>query len=294
MQKFIQFELWKDCNNHCDFCFNKKQNDINKLKSLILVKQKLLSDEVDNFSEIGFIGGEFFDGQLSDPKVKEKFYDLIKIVADKAKEKKINKFYFATSLIYEPEELKEFIEYIKKEELDRITLICTSFDVKYRFHTPKALDQWIQNAFLIHQENLLLHTEIIVTGFFIDFVLSTNFDLNHFKELYHLSVDFLEPDIGFLYNSKEEMMKDIPDMFPTKKQFIDFLVYADKNHMIDFNTFLNTYLRSDMLYQFFDGELISIDNRCEMLEHNNQKTIGLADTNKSMQEIVEQYKRMTK
>ena len=44
--------------------------------------QFIETDIFDEFDEIGFIGGEFFDGQLSNPKVKDLFYRLFDKVVD--------------------------------------------------------------------------------------------------------------------------------------------------------------------------------------------------------------------
>ena len=42
--RFIQFELWKDCSLGCKFCFNKKQKDIDELyrKSYNICKRKVI------------------------------------------------------------------------------------------------------------------------------------------------------------------------------------------------------------------------------------------------------------
>ena len=64
--RFIQFELWKDCSLGCKFCFNKKQKDVNKIESLQFVLNKLDDSEMLDYNEIGFIGGEFFNNELKD------------------------------------------------------------------------------------------------------------------------------------------------------------------------------------------------------------------------------------
>ena len=67
MNNFIQYELWKSCRNHCKFCYNYGQEDkLTKIDSLNYFLNKLDEKEVDNYNEIGFIGGEFFDNQLED------------------------------------------------------------------------------------------------------------------------------------------------------------------------------------------------------------------------------------
>ena len=91
--RFMQFELWKDCKNNCKFCFNKCLPDIDKIDNLDYIISKLNDVFSDNFNEIGFIGGEIFDDQLKDKEVHDKFYQMFSIVISKAKANKIKKIY---------------------------------------------------------------------------------------------------------------------------------------------------------------------------------------------------------
>ena len=71
--RFLQFNLWKDCNNNCEFCFyrgHKLLSNEKKISSINFVKERLLDlEESDFYNEIGFIGGEFFDNQIEDESV---------------------------------------------------------------------------------------------------------------------------------------------------------------------------------------------------------------------------------
>ena len=52
MGNFIQYELWKDCRNHCKFCYNYGQSDkYSKTKSLDYFLEKLDDPEVDNLAD---------------------------------------------------------------------------------------------------------------------------------------------------------------------------------------------------------------------------------------------------
>ena len=94
--RFIQFELWKDCKVGCKFCYNRGQQDVNKLESLRFVLDKLDDLEVLDYNEIGFIGGEFFNDEMSNLEVKELFYKLFK----KVSKMHFEKIYFTTALIF--------------------------------------------------------------------------------------------------------------------------------------------------------------------------------------------------
>ena len=86
--KCLQFELWQDCDNCCDWCYLKDHRilttDEQKLDNINKVIEDINSDSLNDFNAIGLIGGEFFQGQLNNPKVKEKFLDLIKVIKSEA------------------------------------------------------------------------------------------------------------------------------------------------------------------------------------------------------------------
>ena len=83
MGKELQFELWQECNSRCTYCSLGKENmftsDEFKLQSLELAYNEL-SNSNTIYDVIGFIGGEFFQGQLNSPQIYNKFMDLMKLV----------------------------------------------------------------------------------------------------------------------------------------------------------------------------------------------------------------------
>ena len=63
---FLQYELWKDCNNSCKYCFNQFVPKVRDKKAALKYAIKNLENrELEEGSTIGFMGGEFFGGQLS-------------------------------------------------------------------------------------------------------------------------------------------------------------------------------------------------------------------------------------
>ena len=117
MRNFIQYELWKDCSNACKFCFNRGQQDLDKIESLNFVIDKLDDEELNDYNEIGFIGGEFFDTQLDNKEVRTLFYKLIDKCIDKIKSNKIDKLYITTALLFDMNKHKLDL---KKQKIFRI------------------------------------------------------------------------------------------------------------------------------------------------------------------------------
>lgn len=303
MDNFIQYELWKDCKNGCKFCFNKGQPDLDKLESLNFIINKIQEPEVDDYSEIGFIGGEFFDDQLNDVKVWMKFIEIFDICKQKIECGKIKKIYLTTSLLYKVNRfLLPFLNLMRAFGISDKILICTSYESKYRFHTKELLKLWQDNMLWLHEEfpEVKLHTEMIVTQFFIDEVLNDTFSITKFKETYHTEVDYIEPASGFYYIDKQDMYKDIKDFFPTKSSFIKFLIKtAVKSKEISLFKFLSMNIRSDKVYCYLDGKLLCLDSRRKtnkgFIDAKKDAKIkyemGFIDSNDKMIDVVRQLAR---
>jgi hypothetical protein len=296
MSKFIQYALWVDCTIGCKFCYNKGQKDIDKIESLKFILNKLDEKEVEDYDEIGFIGGEFFNKELEDSKVLQLFYQLFK----KLKEKPwINKIYLTTSLIYDISNyLKPFLIYLNDLKLLQKTLLCTSYDIAYRFYTKQREDLWKTNMLELHREfpQLKTHVETIITQKFIDAVLNDEFSIKKFCNIYHTRMDFIDPDSGFYYANKIECQKDIPGFFPTKKSFIEFLYKEGiKSNEIELNTFLSMNLRSNKAYYLDNGKHYVKDNRREgygefvPIDKEKKYERGFIDSDLNMREVVEEF-----
>lgn len=316
MGKFIQYELWKDCRNHCKFCYNYGQSDkYSKTKSLDHFLKKLDDLEVDEYDEIGFIGGEFFDNQLEDLDVRNKFYQLFEKCAEKRKVGKLNKLYVATALMFDPNPyLIPFLDYLKEIGLLDITLLCTSYDLKYRFRNHYKKELWEANMLMLNEmyPELTLHTEIIMTEFFMQEVIDDKFSITDFHNRFHTWIDYVHPQRWTSKLTKEQCNTIIPDFFAHKDTFIKFLrKTAIEKHEINLNTFLAMNVRSDVFYCVYNGTEVDVHNRRELLESNKEdldqycqehkhltqylkekNETGFIDSDLQMYDVVKQFRDM--
>ena len=293
--RFIQFELWKDCSLGCKFCFNKKQKDVNKIESLQFVLNKLDDSEMLDYNEIGFIGGEFFNNELKDNDVKQLFYNLFK----KLSTMHFEKIYITGALMYDMQPyLIPFLNYLKKLKILEKVLLCTSYDLKYRFYTKEREDFWKNNMLTLHKiyPELKFHTETVITQYFIDSDFNDEFSITEFCNTYHTRLDYIEPTSGLYYKDKQECMKDIPDFFPTKDSFIDFMMKTGvESNEIDLKTFLSMEIRSNKLYYLDEGIRCVSANRREndgMIvpkDSSIKYEIGFADSDDNMPELVRDF-----
>ena len=297
--KFIQYELWKDCSLGCKFCFNKLQKDTDKAESLQFVIDKLNDPEVLEYNEVGFIGGEFFNNELKDDNVRKLFYKLF----EKLSTMHFEKIYITGALMYDINTfLIPFLNFLKALKMLDKVLFCTSYDLKYRFYTKEREDLWKNNMKMLSElfPELKKHVETVVTQYFIDAVLKDEFNITEFCNTYNVRIDYIEPTSGLYYKDKAECIKDIPDFFPTKSSFIKFLKKAGlQNKEIDLKTFLSMEIRSNKLYYLDNGQrCVSADRRNNdgMIVPKDKSIkyeIGFSDSDDNMPNVARQFYLLT-
>lgn len=248
---FLQFELWKDCNNKCAFCFNDNSRTSAEFKEnrIDLVMKELANPEYNTIEKIGFIGGEFFDGQLETQSLRDKFTRLVNIPLTN---QKIKQVLITTSLLLKNN--KDLIYFLNNINNKQKLLLCTSWDTKYRFKTPEALHTWENNVEYIHKHypQVKIHVEIIPTQWHIESVLSDKFNILDFEKKYDVTVDYTDLNSGFNYADKYAFQKAVPGFFPKRDDFLKFLqkVYTEKQATTF--KFLNFAAMSTLLWMTVD------------------------------------------
>lgn len=292
MSRFIQFELWKDCSQGCPFCCNRGQVPINKNQSCQYVLDILDSLEPNVYDYIGLIGGEFFNGEM-----RFNMHSFF-LIMRRIKELNPKKIFITTNLIYD---MRDYLVPVLKAIgavlgiRDKI-VICTSWDYKYRFHTPEQQQLWVKNMLYLkdHFPEVELHVEMIMTQHLIDAVLNDTLDLNLFKQVLRCSLDFIEPSSGLYFHDKYECQKSVPGFFPTKSSFIKFLMKERNN--IDLDKLFSMELRSEELYFIENGERRIAknrrlgDGRCELKDKSKKYDIGFIDSDQSMRDVVNMFR----
>lgn len=272
---FLQFELWHDCPNNCAFCHNKGSDDIDKINSMNFVFEKLNDKSLFlDFDELGFIGGEFFDISILNDRVITKFYDLMDIVVNLIQTDVIHKFYITSGLMFsDKQELTRFCNYVTDNDIVDNVLICTSYDTIGRFIGGNSELNWHNNMLYLKNNfpDIKRHIEIILTGDFIQRCNDKRFNIIDFSNQYAATIDYISPHIidrnTFLdktKNSKTDYNKFIPNFFPKRNDFINFVKYeCIETKSIPIYKFLSNDIRADRVYMIYDGKHVVIDNRRE-------------------------------
>lgn len=253
MNKFLQFELWKDCNNKCAFCFNNNsatsvQRKIDRIK---FVLNELKNKKYEDIERIGFIGGEFFDGQLATEELQNLFIELLNTALDRANVKQV---LITTSFL--------FTDFTSLETTLRglhdtsKLMICTSWDTKYRFKQEWSELLWEKNLTWVqkHFRDIKIHVEVLPTQFHIESVLAGKFNILDFENKYNVRVDYTDLNSGFNCKDKYEFQEKVPGFFPKRSDFLKFLVKVYTEGQATPDKFLNFANMSTLLWMECDGE----------------------------------------
>lgn len=256
--RFVQFQLWRNCNCNCDFCYNKGLKDGDQLAVLPAIYEKMQDPLIDHFNEIGLIGGELLGKQLDNDQARTWFYKILDLIVHKIKNGKCNKVYITSALLFKDRQnLIDFLFYIKNNGVIDRFLLCTSYDTIYRFKNEHSEQLWISNMDWIHDfwPELKTHTETILTNDFICRVLINQFNIREFENRFNTKQNFIIPQCNSNVETKELFIKQLPNFLPERAKFIKFMHKIWAENQTSMHEFLNEQLHSDLLYLECNGYL---------------------------------------
>lgn len=285
--KQLQFELWQECGSNCAFCYlgegNRFTSNEIKLKSLQNTIDKISDLSIyKEYDTLSYLGGEFFQGQLRTPEIKEKFMELMEKTAwlkDNGYVK--NVWLYATMTIGDQKDLYETLEKFKDK---KDFWILTSYDTLGRFHTQKMEDTWKYNMKHIHElyPDIKFNITTIITGDLIEKYLDGRFSFQKMEEEYHCGFFLKQCGLGS-FESPKAMNDKIGNFFPTRDQFIKFLIkYRKEESPLMWDKLFNIKYRADSLYRNFnsDGEQMILntrykDSKIEVKTNNPYESLAL-------------------
>lgn len=257
----IQYELWRECNCKCTYCTLGIDNCLTsnelKFQSMQTAIDEMKQFKSNEHQTVGFIGGEFFQGQLNTPEIKSKFMELITEANNLLNNNIVKDLWLnASLLIGSQDDLYEAINLID----DKTKLwVLTSYDTIGRFHTSKMLDTWKYHMNKLHNDypEVKLNTTSILTGDFIEKYLNDEFDIEDFKAKYHTNL-FLKTTVkpGHLSHlTKQEINDKIGNFFPKQEKFQEFLfTYYSREGEDEYHKLFSNDLRADEVRKNFNDE----------------------------------------
>lgn len=267
MSKILQYELWQECNNHCIYCTLGRNNiktpdemKINAINTAISEISQLVEGEV---SVLGFVGGEFFQGQLHSEDVKCAFMRLISTANSLLNKGVIKELWLnATMTIGNQDDLYETIN--KIDHKDRLWIL-TSYDKTGRFHNTDMFATWCYNMDKLSTvyPEIKKNTTAIITGDFIEDYMSDVFDKHYFETMHNTKL-FLKTPVkpDDMCDMKKEQINEKfgYNFFPREIDFMKFLMkYHEKEGDTDFKNLFSNDLKAEELHKNYnDVELRNI------------------------------------
>ena len=272
MSKQLQFELWEECNSKCKFCYLGRENNFTpchlKINACKNALQKI--SDLSNYPEydvLSYLGGEFFQGQMNNPEVKEAFMELMKKTAELLNDGYINQVWiYATLTIGDQKDLYDVLKLFEGHKGD--LWILTSYDTLGRFHSKKMEDNWSYHMKRIHElyPDILFNITTILSEDCIDKYLSGELSFKKMMEDYHCSFFFKQCGAS---STKQEMMDRLPNFFPPRDKFLKFLTkFRREESPIMWDKLFNIKYRADMLYRNGNDEEHQM---MENIRHKNSK-----------------------
>lgn len=258
----LQFELWQECNSLCKYCYlgteNRSTPDFLKIKTLDDVYEKISDMEIYKGDKpvdaLSYLGGEFFQGQLNTPEIKEKFMKVMKKTAELLKNEYIKQVWvYATMTIGDQKDLYEMLDLFDFSKGQ--FWLLTSYDTIGRFHTQKMLDNWEYHVKNIQEKypKIRFNTTMIVTQDLINRYLNDEFTFNEFSAKWKTSLFFKQ--CGWSNLTKAEMNARMNNMFfPTRESMLSFLMKFYRVEGEDmYDRLFNINYRADNLYRNFNN-----------------------------------------
>lgn len=263
----LQFELWKQCNNFCEFCYLNEQNKLtseetklSNLKKVNFLVDDYFNKHTEQIKAIGFLGGEFFQGQIDTPQVRASFYELMKKCFTLINQNRIRDFWcYCTLTIGDQKDLYTLIELfdnIVKDKEKHKFWIQVSYDTRGRFTLPGKFENWDKHMLNLQQYPFIkFNVTSIMTEDFLQSVLKGKLDLNEFQKKYKNHF-FLKQANSAHLETKHTMLKRLPWFFPKRKTYLQFLNKLKQDSPWLFNELLSISLRADYMYNSLEGTKI--------------------------------------
>lgn len=222
----VQYGLWPNCTNNCDFCLlldREYKSELERLNMLMSIKENIRHiDWTNKFSDgISLLGGEIY--YTDSEQIKESFLDLIKIIIEIVlKPNKTAMYSTVTNGIYDSKILLEPVLDLFKEEgvLDQVDMNF-SWDLKYRFHNEESLNSMIKNTNLVYEKyGIIPKVQTCLTQYLIDAHLNKTFNLLDYQKEH-----FPNTHLALLYPHKINTGKVLDDFFFSRDSLFKFVKY---------------------------------------------------------------------
>lgn len=294
--KTQQFELWTQCNNNCSYCYLGKRRFAGTPEQKLRNMQFALDwmrdySHYDEYDNVSFIGGEFFQGQLDTPEVRAKWFEVMQQLQDLFENDLIRaSWWSATLAIGDQQDLYDSLKMFEGIcDNKRQLWVVTSYDTIGRFHSKEHFETWQRNVKEVKKRFpwICLNTCMIITDDFCKKIASGELDLRAFREEYQTqlfiksaypiddgSIDTSYDNEQRLLAAKAEMNRRVPGFYPTRENFIAACEYLKKNQPEMLGKMIEQKYRADNLFHI-DKNTDAMENTFRSRDNSTQDGIGV-------------------
>lgn len=258
----VQFGIWSNCCNDCDFCLREERTPYTKEKQLLMIEAikkniDIIDWEHDFDYGISILGGEIY--YITDKDIQDAYMSLIDKIIDKILLPSKNpncKYSTVTNGLYDPKFLYRVIDRIIERAGLRFVDVNFSYDLKYRYKTEEKRLLVLKNINDFHKRyNYSVCVQMILTQYVINLWKEGKFDVNKFEQ-----EEIPGNMLSFLYPHPIHTGIKLDDFNFNRKDFLQFLMYLRKSNPRVYASFLlstknsGTFKYSGLRDRTFDND----------------------------------------
>ena len=242
----VQYSIWSNCCNNCDFCLRKERIPYSREKQLLTLRRTRKNldfvDWKDKFSDgISLLGGELY--YIEDKELQDEFMLLIDDIIEKVLKVSPNpnvKYSTVTNGIYNPEFLYRVIDRIIDKVGIQAVDLNFSYDLKYRYKNEERRKLVLKNINDFHQRyNYKVGVQMILTQYVIDMWKRGEFNVNKF-----IDENIPGNTLCFLYPHPIETGLNLTDFNFKRRDLFDFLKYLKEANYFVYVSFMLSTMNS--------------------------------------------------
>lgn len=223
MSKMVQYGVWPNCCNACDFCLREERIPYTKDQQIFWLEAikdniKTIDWKNDFSSGVSLLGGELYF--IEDVQLQEKFMQVIDTIIKYVLVTENSKYSTVTNGLYNPEFLFRVIDRI----VDAVGIshidVNFSYDLKYRYKKKEDHQLVLNNINAFHDRyDYKVGVQMILTQYLIDSVKNGSFSIDNFLDQVPGNI------LTFLYPHPIHTGKKLKDFFFKRESFLSFMQY---------------------------------------------------------------------
>jgi len=241
----VQYGVWPNCCNACQFCLRTERIPISLNKQIKRIRNIRANlnyvDWQDKFKDgISLLGGEIYF--ITDKNLQDEFMLLIDDIIDKVMlPNEYTVYSTVTNGLYDPTFLYRVVDRFLEKGIDKSKIdINFSYDLKYRFKTQSDAQRVIDNINAFHVKyDYVVNVQMILTQYLIDMILNGIFKIEEFE-------NSIVPGnvLAFLYPHPIATGIKLDDFNFKRESLLEVCKFLRENYSKNFEAFVSSVINS--------------------------------------------------